>query len=219
MMDLRNVRTAPAFVLGIVVGGLVAGIAVTSLSSSSGDPRPVRKEQSAATVAVRRATADCHEVFDRQTSALRAAHDSLAQWKVHVGAMNKLVAGTITLDQAQAFWNQTRVGAKRLLARYRTDALAFGRADAVCTGRAPGGARSEPLRQCRQAISARGEALRAADTAIETWRHHVHDMEMLRMGRMSPATATKMWLRSWRTGVKQLDAYHAAAREARQQTC
>ena len=37
-------------------------------------------------------------------------------------------------------------------------------------------------------------------------------MDMLRMGMLSPEKATAMWLSMWRRGVRDLDAYRAAAR-------
>ena len=37
-------------------------------------------------------------------------------------------------------------------------------------------------------------------------------MDMLRMGTLSPEKATEMWLAMWRRGVRDLDAYRAAAR-------
>jgi hypothetical protein len=39
---------------------------------------------------------------------------------------------------------------------------------------------------------------------------HVRDMEMLRDGQLSPAEATRMWLASWQSGMRQLKAYRAA---------
>jgi hypothetical protein len=35
-----------------------------------------------------------------QIRPLRTAEASLAQWEIHIGAMNKLVTGAITLEQA-----------------------------------------------------------------------------------------------------------------------
>ena len=42
-------------------------------------------------------------------------------------------------------------------------------------------------------------------------------MDMMLLGELSPEDATRMWLSMWQQGVRDLDAYRAAAREARQQ--
>jgi hypothetical protein len=57
--------------------------------------------------------------------------------------------------------------------------------------------------------------LHAARTAIGTWRRHVRAMEMLRMGHMSPATASRMWLAMWQRGQDEIETYRVAARAAR----
>jgi hypothetical protein len=52
----------------------------------------------------------CSQAAVALKHTLHHAAGSVAQWEVHVGAMNKLVTGVISLRQATAFWNQTRVG-------------------------------------------------------------------------------------------------------------
>lgn len=163
------------------------------------------------------AEAQCREVVAAQAPARRAAAAALAQWRVHVGAMNQLVAGEISLSQASAFWASTRVGAKRLLARYDAAVATLANSDVSCPAE-PSDAGGLPS-PCRMAVTADRRELRAADTAIETWRHHVVDMEMLRMGHMSPAQATRMWLRNWRQGVDELASYRDARQRARAQQC
>lgn len=221
MMNLR--KQVVAFVLGIIVGAVLVGTAaltVTTSSSSSGAGDQARTRARGSVPGRQSGSVSaCRAVSRHQTLALNAADASLAQWQVHVGAMNKLVAGEITLAQAQAFWEQTRVGAHRLIARYRAAALAFAQLDARCPAARSGGDEPTALRACRSAVAAEGQALQAGDTAIATWRRHVRDMDMLRMGHLSPAKATMMWRRSWRTGVEQLHAYRAAARAARRSSC
>jgi hypothetical protein len=57
--------------------------------------------------------------------------------------------------------------------------------------------------------------LNTARAAIETWNHHVGDMERLRAGTLSPAKATQMWSSMWRRGYAEIQDYRAAARAAR----
>jgi hypothetical protein len=44
-------------------------------------------------------------------------------------------------------------------------------------------------------------------------------MDMLRAGEMSPEQATRLWLRSWHQGDRELEAYSRAARATHGQAC
>jgi hypothetical protein len=63
-------------------------------------------------------------------------------------------------------------------------------------------------------VEAEVRVLRAAGTSIDMWDHHIHQMDMLRLGELSPEEATQAWLAMWQQGVRDLDAYRAAARDA-----
>jgi hypothetical protein len=160
----------------------------------------------------------CREVFAGQTKVLRTVPDPLSQWQVHIGAMNKLVTGVISLKQATQFWNQTRVGAAQGLARYQSASHAFAQRTVRCP-RTGDETLTTDARQCIEAVAARARELATAGTALATWRVHVHHMEMLRTGEMTPAQATQLWLRSWHAGVQELAVYRAAARQASGGSC
>ena len=143
----------------------------------------------------------------------------MQQWRVHVGAMNELVAGKISLAQASAFWNQTRKGAMHRITRFERaiglyeDAAPECATDTLQT--ADGTSSSETAAQdCVLAAAAGDRVLAAAKTAIATWQHHVHDMEMLRTGQMTAAQATQMWQTSWQAGRDQLVKYNQASMQA-----
>jgi hypothetical protein len=160
----------------------------------------------------------CLAVYERQAAAMRSGAAPLSQWKVHIGAMNQLVTGVITLEQATAFWDDTRVGAARKLARFRSAHRDLEASEEGC----PGTERSHEMHDegsCAAAVAARAPALRALDTALATWGEHVRHMEMLRLGHMSPEEAGQLWLASWRTGVAQVRGYQQAARESRHAHC
>lgn len=53
-----------------------------------------------------------------QGEVLERAGRSLEQWRDHIGAMNQLVAGDITLAQTSQFWNSTRRGAASRIAAF-----------------------------------------------------------------------------------------------------
>jgi hypothetical protein len=147
---------------------------------------------------------------------LQLARPALDQWEVHVGAMNKLVVGAITLPQATAFWNQTRVGAYDRIGRFDDAEAELERRGIDCTApRLLGADVSPAYRACAQHVVAELRALRSARTAIATWKHHMHAMDQLRAGQLSPASATQMWMMMWQRGVDELEAFDAAERTAR----
>ena len=75
------------------------------------------------------------------------------------------------------------------------------------------------LNRCVAYVAAGTGALRRADTAVRTWTHHIHDMEMLRKGDITPAQATAAWKKDWRTGEKQLGAFESARAKAASAPC
>lgn len=222
----RDPGPGRAYLAGGVVGGLVGAavvllvwLTISALSPDSpGSADAPRPGGAGATVlgTQEASSGQCRQRFAAQGRVLRAADATLSQWEVHVGAMNKLVTGAISLQQATAFWNQTRVGAQERLARYDAAVRALEGAANRCS---PAAAAAVDDQRCAAAVEARDLALRKAHRATATWRQHVHHMEMLRQGTLSPAMAQRMWLRSWHRGVRQLEAYRAAAQDARARHC
>lgn len=145
---------------------------------------------------------------------LEAAQPTLEQWEVHVGAMNQLVVGEITLRQATEFWERTRLGAQRRVRDF-DDALEALRAEGVdCPGPALLAPGARALPGCAREVLAAVRVVQAAQLSVSTWEEHIHHMDMLRLGQMTPEQATKMWLSSWQRGVRDLDAYESASKAA-----
>jgi hypothetical protein len=160
----------------------------------------------------------CVSAHDALQAPLEAARPALDQWKVHVGAMNQLVVGEITLRQATAFWNRTRVGAQRRVEAFDAAWAALRRDGVDCPSPRLMAPAMPALRPCARQVEAEIRVLEAARTSIRTWAEHVRHMDMLRMGTMSPEDATAMWLSMWQQGVRDLDAYRLAARGAQEST-
>ena len=163
----------------------------------------------------------CRALCSQQQDVLAAARPAMKQWDTHIAAMNQLVAGKITLAQATAFWDRTRVGARRNLAAYATaDERLSSRASSPSPTTLPAPAEAAPeLEACLDAVAAARTTIDAARTTMATWRHHVHDMERLRAGTLSPAAAQKAWLRTWRQGDRELRVYERRDRVAEQLRC
>ena len=231
-MDANVGSVAPArllaltFLVGTILGllGVVLWVSIVddggggarlqaSSRSAADEPEPrdggasAPPQQPADTRASR-----CSEAAAALTAPLEAARPALRQWDVHVQAMNKLVVGEITLQQATRFWNQTRLGAQRNVERFRKAWTALERTGLDCPAPALLGRAPAAVRWCSRLVEAELGVARTARTSIDTWDTHVQHMDMLRMGTLSPEKATEMWLEMWRRGVRDLDAYRAATR-------
>jgi hypothetical protein len=224
-------RSRWAFVAGAVVGGLSVVVALLVVGDNGdgggndGDLAPPaaaaiapdaedaeRDPTPTASTAQSPVVDQCLERYDAQREPLAAADSALAQWRVHVGAMNQLVTGSITLRQATAFWDRTRIDAQERLAAYDAAAKSLDGLARCQKG-------DTEIAHCRAGVHARSRQLALAERSLATWREHVQHMEMLRHGHLTPQKATRMWLASWQQGLRQLDAYDAAARDAGRHHC
>jgi hypothetical protein len=61
-------------------------------------------------------------------------------------------------------------------------------------------------------VSADERTLEAAQRAIRRWEHHVHDMDRMRLGLLSPATVSKRWVHDWQKGIREIAEYKSAAK-------
>jgi hypothetical protein len=214
---------APAATTGRPAAGATTSSATTAASTGTGTGTAGSTTTGAPVLA---ADAEgCRLANLRQQAPLSAAAVSLAQFDKHIEAMNLLVAGKISLAVARTFWDQTRVGATQNAAAFRNADKELAASSSQCRPPDPSVAYDAPYGQllavsgCVNAIRARSTALARARTAVTTWEHHIHDMEMLRTGQITPAQATAAWSRNWKVGAGQLAAYDAATAAARKLPC
>jgi hypothetical protein len=164
----------------------------------------------------------CRRASERQARAALAADRTLDQWRLHIQAMNRLVAGRITLDQANRYWERTRIGAHRHAAAFMSRYAASRPLEQRCLTRVDGmpAAQVGPsLTTCTQAVRAFGTALSSARVTTATWVHHIDDMDAMRAGKITPAQATSMWVHKWHLGARQLQTYDHALRSALPTRC
>jgi hypothetical protein len=158
----------------------------------------------------------CRAVFAQELQAQLAADTSMAQWQLHIDAMNQLVAGKISLAEATAYWRSTRKGAIHRVHRFRKlDGLLVG-SDHACTDV---GTKDSRVTACVQATRAVSRSLDAARTATRTWRHHIREMEMLRRGDISPTRALTRWVAMWQSGQDQVERYSHRTTKSLRERC
>ena len=222
-------RTIPAFLSGALAGILVLGLiwAATAVLRDTGtgtrpcghDPghehgdNRTRSRSGWSRRRDHRVGQDrCRQADAELAAPLRAATPALDQWEIHVGAMNKLVVGAITPEQAGAFWSQTRAGAERNLANFDSASRRVRSAVVDCPPPSTLSQASRALRACAQHVVREQQGLETARIAMRTWRTHIRDMKMLDMGHLSPEVATQLWLANWQRGVRELRTYRSATR-------
>lgn len=151
--------------------------------------------------------AACRDAASDANHAVDAADSSIDQWQLHIDAMNQLVAGEITLDGARKFWAKSKVKSKEKAHAFRVADQRY-REGEKCT--APDTGRDQRT-ACAARVKAANQPLSEARTAVKQWEHHIHAMDLEADGKLTPAQVTKMWLASWKAGIRQVGEYEAAA--------
>jgi hypothetical protein len=121
-----------------------------------------------------------------------------------------MASGAITPRQTTTSWNGIRVDAARDVSTFFTSLRRVRGASERCLrpgtfAEAPG-----PVRSCARHVVAERRALDDARISMRTWRRHIDDMETLRAGRISAATARRRWLATWEKADRDLRLYRAA---------
>ncbi len=243
-------RWLPAVLLAIVVAAMAATSGVVGWNiadnkatdrqaagvpdevgaSTGADPDPSSVPTSETTLTTSGATPpvmteleQCRSWWTRQVTVGLAADASLDQWRLHIDAMNQLVAGEITVAQATDYWNGTRVGAHRLADTFRSLDLDLQGSTERCPAAGDAGEAAsgsyDPLHACASAARAFENSLEAARIGMTTWEHHIHDMDLFRAGDITPEEATTMWLQSWQAGASELATYDRRAASALKSEC
>jgi hypothetical protein len=221
-------RAIPAFLSGALAGIVVLGLiwagtaylrdvgagtqraATTPVTSTATtNPKPPRQFEASGPASRENR---CRQADAALAAPLRAAAPALDQWEIHVGAMNKLVVGAITPQQAAAFWSQTRAGAERNLADFYSATRRARSATAACPSPRALSQAPRALKTCAQHVVREEQALETARIAMRTWRTHIRHMKMLDMGHLSPEAATQLWLANWQQGIRELRSFRSATR-------
>jgi hypothetical protein len=187
---------------------------------------PTTQQAIAARQAITTAVESCRLTNLRQQASLGRAAVSLEMWNKHVEAMNLLVAGKISLAVAYDFWESSRVGAIEAVTGFEAADKSYSAVSGDACAPLPSAHvayaeadQPQSLASCTVTLRRGDATLRVARPAVTTWLHHIHDMEALRAGRITPAQATAKWRRDWKAGVAQLKQYSAAVSAAAGASC
>jgi hypothetical protein len=188
-------------------------------SAQQGEHQGARHSEAVATSeqTTRVALDACRHASEQQAGAALAADRTLDQWRLHIQAMNRLVAGRITLDQANRYWERTRIGANRNATAFMNRYAALHPLEHQCLTKVDGMQADQVgprLNACAKAVRALGTALGLGRVATATWTHHIDDMDAMRAGKITPTQATAMWVHKWHLGARQLSTYDRALRAA-----
>ena len=220
-------RTVPVFIVGAFAGmvtlcliwGITAFLTRTGTSSELGPVATAPGASSPSSVVVPSQSPQesperdgCQQANAELAAPLLSVVPAMDQWEVHVGAMNKLVVGAITAEQASAFWAESKVGAVRNLNRFQAATRRLVSAGVDCPSPADVAKTTPKLRSCAQRVAQERRVLEAARIAMGTWGTHIHDMTMLSMGHLSPEEGTQRWLANWQRGIREIRAYRGAER-------
>jgi hypothetical protein len=206
-----------------VVGPLVVAVAVVALLAGGvwgvthyGGEEPTAKARTqthtpALRAALAKATDTCRTARDLFTPDVVAMEGAIQQWRIHVAAMTQLTSGKIDLNQAQAFWNSTRVEGKRTLKLFDRVDHRYSTAQTHCG--APAGvddaanASASELKTCEQRQAAVDVVLNDARKTLDDWRMHIKQMDALRAGTLNATRALHMWHAMYQRGKVELAQY------------
>jgi len=159
--------------------------------------------------------AACTESWGQELRVALAAERTLEDWRLHIDAMNRLVAGDITVPQAKALWEASEQGALRRIERFQHLAATLPQAPNACDAATS----TDDSGACARAARAVSRTIDTARAAVSTWKVHFTDMDKLRDGEITGRQAEQKWKRLWRTGKAQTVRYDHRATGALAHDC
>lgn len=156
------------------------------------------------------AIATCRSTWDAQAAPLHAATSLLDEWQAHVGPLKRLAADRMNLVRAGRLWQRTQSRAAKDVRAFAHADSRYRAGDHTCSPPADASdaeTGSTVLSPCRQEISERDRALRAARTAVDTWQDHKSDMNKTVAGKLEPKRTVRLWEKASKQGVAELRAY------------
>ena len=222
-----NARTVPimfATIVAVVVGsdGLIWLVAHPTASESD-EPRaaqeradPAHDEAAAAhdraehgvgqdAAGAGPTPAGCQQLVTERAQVVLFADTTLDQWRLHIKAMNQLLAGEITAEEATEFWTESERGAKRNISHFRHSIHGLSNDD--CR-----------VQDCR-AARAFHDAIAVARPTARTWLQHMRDMDALMAGKITLEQAAESWTQLRKMGERQLARYDRENRQALRARC
>jgi hypothetical protein len=190
---------------GAGTGGVVASGGTSAPTESSEPTESTASSESAG----------CKELWANELRVALAAERTLQEWRLHIETMDELVAGKITIDDANVFWDESEHGALRRIDRFKRLDADLRSSPTNCDIEDPTG----PTGACADAAQAVERTIDVARTAVDTWKHHIRQMAKLRAGEITTEEAIQSWRRLWQTGQVQTVRYDRRATRALAHDC
>jgi hypothetical protein len=160
-------------------------------------------------------SAGCKELWANELRVALAAERTLQEWRLHIETMDQLVAGKISMDDANLLWDESEHGALRRIDRFKRIDADLKSSPTNCDIEDPTG----PTGECADAAQAVERTIDVARAAVDTWKHHIQEMARLRAGEITEEEAIQSWHRLWRTGQVQTVKYDHRATKALAHDC
>jgi hypothetical protein len=160
-------------------------------------------------------SAGCKELWANELRVALAAERTLQEWRLHIETMDELVAGKISIEDANVFWDESEHGALGRIERFKRLDADLRSSPTNCDIEDPTG----PTGACADAAQAVERTIDVARTAVDTWKHHIREMARLRAGEITEDEAIQSWHRLWRTGQVQTVRYDHRAAKALAHDC
>jgi hypothetical protein len=155
----------------------------------------------------------CRGRVQAADDVLKEARTGVGHWEAHVDAERRQEAGTISIDERQQIFKETRQKGPADQNRYADALRAYDKVkDASCDKAA--GADSNvtaTLSSCHARATAQSRVMKTAAAAMGDWKQHLADMQRSRTVHVNDAQ--QVWLNAYRAAPRHINPYEKAVQK------
>jgi hypothetical protein len=168
---------------------------------------------SAANSAAVEAMNNCRDRVKAADKVLDSARIGVRHWESHVDAERRAEAGTISIDERQDIFKNTRAKGPGDQNRYADALRAYDKVkDASCDKTAGADAKvAATLSSCHARATAQSQVMKTAAAAMGDWKQHLADMQRSRVQHNSDAQ--QVWLNAYKAAPRNIKPYEKAVRK------
>jgi len=156
---------------------------------------------------------NCRDRVKAADKVLDSARIGVRHWESHVDAERRAEAGTISIDERQAIFKNTRQKGPGDQNRYADALQAYDKVKhASCDKTAGADAKvAATLSSCHARATAQSLVMKRAAAAMGDWKQHLADMQRSRVQHNSDAQ--QVWINAYKAAPPNINAYEKAAKE------